>query len=147
MITNERLKSMLAATGETGLSDDDALLASIEVTMKLEDDILACRSADSLRSMQIAIQRGREADVSLFNRALASAKARIAAAPSTHAGMIDALKMLRSFAAPTQPVRVSDGQVEAAARKLAERNDIPEWEEFIPDARAALEAALSQEGE
>lgn len=58
---------------------DDALLASIEVTMKLEDDILACRTASDLRAMQITIQRRREADVSLFDRAVESAKAHIAA--------------------------------------------------------------------
>ncbi len=54
--------------------------------------------------------------------------------------------ILSALAAPSSPIipsRVTEEQVEAAARKLAERNDLSEWEEFIPDARAALSAALS----
>ncbi len=54
-------------------------------------------------------------------------------------------RLRAALAASAKPA--TEAQVEAAARKLAERNDLSEWEEFIPDARAALEAALSLEGE
>lgn len=51
---------------------------------------------------------------------------------------------------PHSPTPVSDDQVEAvtdemverAALALAKRNHVPQWREFIPDARAALLAAM-----
>jgi len=45
-------------------------------------------------------------------------------------------------ASDDQVEAVTDEMVERAALALAKRNDVPQWREFIPDARAALLAAM-----